>query len=74
MDSHHDLTSITESDKSNLELKVSDNIFLDFLLEMKISSTSIAYAVMKKKKIRKKNIFQTIFRKSKESNARLKRA
>ena len=67
MVSHHDLTSIAGCDKSNLELKVSDTVFRDFLL-MKVRSRSIAYATMKKKKKLSK-----IFRKLKERKARQKK-
>ena len=51
--SHHDLTSITDFENWNLELKVSHKVFLDFLL-MKIRSRTIAYATMRKKKASEK--------------------
>ena len=46
---HYDKASISGIAKSDLELTVSDKVFLDFLL-MKIRARTISYATMKKKK------------------------
>ena len=45
---HYDKTLIHEMDRKDIELKVPDKVFLDFLL-MKIRGKTIAYATMKKK-------------------------
>ena len=50
---HYDKASISGIAKSDLELTVSDKVFLDFLL-MKIRARTISYARMKKKKTREK--------------------
>ena len=50
---HYDKASISGIAKSDLELTVSDKVFLDFLL-MKIRARTISYATMKKKKTREK--------------------
>ena len=49
---HYDKASISGIAKSDLELTVSDKVFLDFLL-IKIRSRTISYATMKKKKRKK---------------------
>ena len=50
---HYDKASISGIAKSDLELTVSDKVFLVFLL-MKIRTRTISYATMKKKKTREK--------------------
>ena len=50
---HYDKASISGIAKSDLELTVSDKVFLDFLL-MKIRTRTISYATMKRKKTREK--------------------
>ena len=46
---HYDKTIINDVPKSEIQLKVTDKLFLDFLL-MKIRSKTISYSTMKKKK------------------------
>lgn len=46
---HYDKEAIDEIEKSEIELKISDKLFLDVLL-MKIRGKTIGYATMKKKK------------------------
>ena len=50
---HYDKASISGIAKSDLELTVSDKVFLDFLL-MKIRARTISYATMKKKEKKKR--------------------
>ena len=50
---HYEKSTVSEIPKSEIELKVSDKTFLDFLL-MKIRSKTIAFATMKKRKAREK--------------------
>jgi hypothetical protein len=48
---HYDRTTINEIPKSEIELNISDKLFLDFML-MKIRAKTISFATMKRKKMR----------------------
>lgn len=50
---HYDKSYLHDVPKSEIELKVSDRLFLDFML-MKVRSKTIAYAAMKKKRTKEK--------------------
>ena len=50
---HYDKSYLHGVPKSEIELKVSDRLFLDFML-MKVRSKTIAYATMKKKRTKEK--------------------
>ena len=50
---HYEKTAIPDVPKSEIELTVSDKVFLDFLL-MKVRAKTIAFATMKKRKAKEK--------------------